>query len=104
MMVSNDGPRRSTALPSAGARPGGLGRRRSRISAVPPGSTVTRYQADAFEPVCSGLTVAAPLTTWSLMPSLGHGVVGGWPKRRATLVSFSQNRSSGDVPSGAGPT
>ena len=34
------------------------------------------------------------------MPSLGHGVVGGWPKMRATLVSFSQNRSSGVRPVG----
>ena len=63
--------------PRPGRRPaawaaGGAGSRRSR-----PAATVSRYQAAAFVPVPAGLTVAAPLTTWSLMPSLGYGVVGG---------------------------
>ena len=58
---------------------GGRGRSRRRISAVAPGATVSRYQAAAFVPVCAGLTVAAPCTTWSLMPSLGHGVVASAP-------------------------
>ena len=51
----------------------------------------------------SGLTVAAPLTTWSLMPSLGYGVTGAAPNSRCSLVSFSQNTAAGSVPSGPGP-
>ena len=46
-------------------------RRRSRISAVSPGGTSRRYQGEAFVPTPSGLTVAAPPTTWSLIPSFG---------------------------------
>ena len=65
---------------------------------------MTWYQAAAFVPVRSGLTVGAPLTTWSLMPSFGNGVIGGAPSIRGRLVSFSQNSSRGIVPSGPGPT
>ena len=54
-------------------------------------------------PVRSGLTVAAPLTTWSLMPSFGYGVSGAAPNSRWSLVSFSQNTAVGSVPSGPGP-
>ena len=74
-MLPNDAPRRPVSLDSPGASAGGRSRRRRRISAVAPGATVSRYQAAAFVPVFAGLTVAAPATTWSLMPSLGHGVV-----------------------------
>jgi len=49
------------------------------------------------------LTVAAPLTTWSLMPSFGYGVSGAAPNSRSSLVSFSQNTAVGSVPSGPGP-
>ena len=52
---------------------------RSRTSADPPAGTVNTYQAAAFVPVRLELTVAAPLTTWSLMPSFGYGVVAGSP-------------------------
>ena len=48
-------------------------------------------------PARSGLTVAAPATTWSLMPSFGYGGAGAAPKRRSTFVSFSQNSSVGRV-------
>ena len=54
-------------------------------------------------PIPSGLTVGAPPTTWSLMPSFGYGVIGGTPSIRARFVSFSQNSSVGCVPSGPGP-
>jgi hypothetical protein len=54
-------------------------------------------------PVRSGFTVAAPLTTWSLMPSFGYAVNGAAPYSRATFVSFSQNTAVGSVPSGPGP-
>ncbi len=50
----------------------------------------------------SGLTVAAPETTWSLMPSFGNGVVASAPKTRGAFDSFSQNSASGSVPSGPG--
>ena len=50
----------------------------------------------------SGLTVAAPETTWSLMPSFGYGVVASDPKMRGAFVSFSQKSASGSAPSGAG--
>ena len=69
-----------------------------------PGATVNRYQAAAFVPLSAGLTVAAPATTWSLIPSFGHGVVGSDPKTRGAFVSFSQNSSSGGRPSGPTPT
>ncbi len=44
-----------------------------------PGSIGTRYQIAALVPLASGLTVAAPLTTWSLMPSLGNGIASSSP-------------------------
>ena len=47
------------------------GRSRSRSSAVCPAGTVTWYQNAHLVPVPTGLTVAAPWITWSLMPSLG---------------------------------
>ncbi len=79
------------------------GRRRSRSSAVSPGATVTWYQNAHLVPRRSGLTVAAPLITWSLMPSFGYGVTGAAPKSRAVLVSFSQNSGIGRAPPGPGP-
>jgi hypothetical protein len=48
------------------------------------------------------LTVAAPETTWSLIPSFGYGVVASEPKRRGAFVSFSQNSASGAAPSRPG--
>ena len=53
-------------------------------------------------PKPSGLTVAAPETTWSLMPSFGYGVVASEPKTRGAFVSFSQKSASGAAPSGPG--
>jgi hypothetical protein len=53
-------------------------------------------------PTPSGLTVAAPETTWSLMPSFGYDVVAAEPKRRGAFVSFSQKSVSGSEPSGPG--
>ena len=47
------------------------GRRRSRSSAVCPGGTVSVYQNAHLVPRLAGLTVAAPLVTWSLMTSFG---------------------------------
>ena len=73
------------------------------IPAVAPGATVSRYQAAQRVPRRSGLTVSAPETTWSLMPSFGHSVRGSAPNSRRVLVSFSQNSSCGAVPSGPGP-
>ena len=81
----------------------GVGRSRSRSSAVPPAGTVTSYQNAALVPVRSGFTVAFPLTTWSLMPSFGYGVNGAEPNSRWSFVSFSQNTAVGWVPSGPGP-
>ena len=78
-------------------------RSRSRTSAVWPGWTVSWYQNEHLVPVRPGLTVAAPLTTWSLMPSFGYGVSGAGPNSRWSLVSFSQNTAVGSVPSGPGP-
>ena len=49
----------------------GFGLSRSRMVAVAPGWTVSRYQNAHLVPCCSGFTVGAPPTTWSLMPSLG---------------------------------
>ena len=71
------------------------GRSRSRSSTVAPGATVTWYQNDALVPRASGLTVSAPETTWSLMPSLGYAGDASDPNRRRALVSFSQNSSAG---------
>ena len=53
------------------------GRSRSRSSTVAPAGTVTRYQKAHFVPRRSGLTVGRPDRTWSLMPSLGYGVLAG---------------------------
>ena len=44
--------------------------------------------------------MGAPLTTWSLIPSFGYGVIGSAPYRRFRLVSFSQNKATGSAPSG----
>jgi hypothetical protein len=71
---------------------------------VSPGATVSRYHAAAFVPVPSGLTVADPEITWSLIPSFGQRVVASDPKIRGAFVSFSQNSRSGGRPSGPGPT
>ena len=70
---------------------------------VAPGSTATWYQSAAFVPWCSGLTVAAPATTWSLIPSFGYGGLVSEPYSRASFVSFSQKSAVGAVPSGPGP-
>ena len=53
-------------------------------------------------PTPSGLTVSAPRTTWSLIPSFGYGVVGADPKTSGAFVSFSQKSSSGCVSVRAG--
>ena len=53
-------------------------------------------------PTPSGLTVSAPETTWSLIPSFGYGVVASDPKTRGAFVSFSQKSASGCAPSGPG--
>jgi hypothetical protein len=53
-------------------------------------------------PEPSGFTVAAPETTWSLIPSFGYGVDAAEPKTRGALDSFSQNNASGCATSGAG--
>ena len=73
---------------------------RSRISLVPPAGTVRWYHQAALVPRPSGLTVSAPETTWSLMPSFGYGVSGGAPYRRAVFVSLSQKTARGGTPSG----
>src|SRR5260370_38207728 len=70
---------------------------------VAPAATVSRYQNAHLVPRRSGLTVAAPLITWSLMPSFGYGVTGAAPNSRAVLVSFSQNSGVGRGPSGPAP-
>ena len=102
---------RAGHLPPVGPGAGGLARpplvrgvlvSRSRISADPPAGTATSYQAAAFVPVRSGLTVAEPLMTWSLMPSFGKGVVAAVPKIRSAFVSFSQNSSSAPAAVGSG--
>ena len=71
--------------------------------ALCPGCTVSAYQNAHLVPACCGFTVAAPLTTWSLMPSFGNLVTGWQLKTRSLLVSFSQNSGVGTVPSDAGP-
>ena len=75
----------------------GAGARRSA-----PAGTVTWYQNAHLVPLPTGLTVAAPWITWSLMPSLGYGVSASAPYSPARFVSFSQNSSCGPVPSGPG--
>ena len=53
---------------------GGAARRRvsrRRNSTVAPGATSAVYHQAALVPRWAGLTVGAPATTWSLMPSLG---------------------------------
>jgi hypothetical protein len=69
---------------------------RRRICVVPPGSTVRRYASAALVPTRSGLTVAAPLTMWSLIPSFGYGLRFGFFHSRSAFVSLSQNSDSGD--------
>src|SRR6266540_6369073 len=94
---------RSKSAPRAAAGswlPAGRSRRRS--STVSPGATATRYHTAHLVPRRAGLTVAAPDTTWSLIPSLGYGVSAATPYRRCVLVAFSQNSSAGSVPSGPG--
>src|SRR5271165_832492 len=98
MTSSNRAPSGELAFPLAPLAGGG--RSRSRNSTVSPAGTVTWYQNAALVPVRSGFTVAAPLTTWSLMPSLGYGVIGWAPNSLATLVSFSQNSAVGSTPPG----
>src|SRR5690242_18004598 len=56
-----------------------------------PGATFRVYQNAHLVPCRSGLTVAAPLTTWSLMPSFGYDERPAVPQIRSLLVSLSQN-------------
>ena len=95
--VPNAGPNAAAGLPLAVFL---LGSSRSCSSTVWPAGTVTLYQKAHLVPLRSGLTVAAPWITWSLMPSLGYGVIGSAPYRRFRLVSFSQNNAAGAAPSG----
>ena len=53
-------------------------------------------------PTPSGLTVAAPETTWSLIPSFGYGVVAAAPNTRGAFDSFSQRSALGNDAVGAG--
>src|ERR1700761_3325463 len=99
MTESNASPNEGVVTPV----PAAFGRSRTCTTAVSPAGTVRVYQKAHLVPVWSGFTVAAPLTTWSLIPSLGYLVTDGQPKSRWLLVSFSQNRVCGAVPSEAWP-
>ena len=76
------------------SRSDGSGARRRRISLVSPAGTSSWYQSAALVPVASGLTVARPCTTWSLIPSLGYGSP-GWLQSLSVLLSLWQNTASG---------
>src|SRR4051812_1830851 len=67
----------------------------TRTSALCPAGTVSTCQNAALVPLLPGLTVGAPETTWSLMPSFGHGAP-SVPKRLRALVSFSQKSTEGE--------
>ena len=89
------------------ARPGRSRRGRPPAGAAGAGSRSSPRPAPSGgttrPPWCprrSGLTVSAPETTWSLMPSFGYAVSGGPPYRRAVFVSLSQNTARGGTPSG----
>ncbi len=69
MKAAPSGSAPPAALPSAMAAP--AGRSRSLSSACSPGGTVSWYQKAHLVPMRAGLTVAAPLITWSPMPSFG---------------------------------
>jgi hypothetical protein len=103
-----------SAMPDATAKfraaipDGGAERVRRRLD---PGTHRTQPQLDGsarrcqnahFVPRRSGLTVDAPVTAWSLILSLGYGVVPVTPYRRSLLVSFSQNNAVSAAPSGPG--
>ena len=60
-----------------------------------PAATSSRYHSETFVPVWSGLTVGAPLTTWSLMPSFGWAAPEVEPNTRRSFVSLSQNSAHG---------
>src|SRR5258708_20117344 len=79
------------------------GRSLSLTSADWPGATVSLDQAVHLVAVLAGFTLAASLTTWAPIPSLGYGVMAGLPNSSWVLVSFSQKSSSGDRPSGPEP-
>src|ERR1700722_8238542 len=93
---------RSKLFPNEGLVPlAGFGLSLSLMVTDSPGCTVRVYQNAHLVPACSGFTVAAPLTTWSLMPSFGYAVTDGQLNSRPLLVSFSQNSGLGAVPSAA---
>jgi hypothetical protein len=66
----------------SGAALSGLGLSLIRTTADSPGRTVSVYRNAHLVPACSGFTVAAPLTTWSLMPSFGYLVTRAELRRR----------------------
>ena len=53
-------------------------------------------------PKPSGLTVAAPETTWSLIPSFGYGVVASEPKTRGGVRLVLAEERLGRLAVGAG--
>ena len=63
---------------------------RTRTSRRSPGPTRSSWRTAHFVPTWSGLTVALPWTTASLIPSFGNGDLFGDPNRRSLLVSLSQ--------------
>ena len=95
----------SKSLPSAsaatrGRSPEGAGAGAARRSR--PARRSAWYQKAHLVPRRSGLTVARPATTWSLMPSLGYG--GRRTSRRRAARRWSRSRrtaASGRAPSGA---
>ena len=101
-VVATAAARRRPPLGAALAALGSLCRR-SRSSAVSPGGTSRRYQGAAFVPTPSGLTVAAPPMTWSLIPSFGYGVIDGTPSIRGAvrLVLAEEQRRLRAVRTGA---
>ena len=97
MTSSNAAPGRVGAARVAGAGPGGGVGAASPPDRRPDGEVVPPRRLRAPLP---GLTVAAPSTTWSLIPSLGYGVIGGlrtgapcWSRcRRRRPVASSRRR------------
>ena len=67
---------RSDQLGPADRRPPPAGAAGDGSPRVPPAGTVRWYHQAALVPSPAGLTVAAPETTWSLIPSFGYAVTG----------------------------